>query len=61
MVQETPNAVAQTTAHFLATTRYMAVLNVALLVVALLTARYVSLNVLLAAGLLYLHLSLIHI
>lgn len=58
MTNEPQNTVAQTTAHFLATARYMAVLNVALLVVALLTARYVSLNTLLAAGLLYLHIRL---
>lgn len=60
MTNETRNAVAvaQTTAHFLATARYMAVLNVALLLTNLITAHNIGLNIVLAIGLLYLHIRL---
>lgn len=58
MTNETPNTVAQTTADFLATARYIAVLNLALLIASLLATHCVGLNILLAIGLLYLHIRL---
>lgn len=54
----TDKMLAQTAAHFLATARYLAVLNVALLTVSLVCTHYIGLNLLLACALLYLHIRL---
>ncbi len=48
----------KTTAHFLATARYMAVLNLVLLIASLIKEHCVVFNLLLAVALLYLHLRL---
>ncbi|EJP28270.1 hypothetical protein HMPREF1128_0317, partial [Haemophilus sputorum HK 2154] len=45
----------KTTAHFLATARYMAVLNLVLLIASLIKEHCIFFNLLLAVALLYLH------
>ncbi|MBS6027200.1 MAG: hypothetical protein KH899_06390 [Haemophilus pittmaniae] len=48
----------KTTAHFLATARYMAVLNLVLLMASLIKEHCIFFNLLLAVALLYLHIRL---
>ncbi|THA10762.1 hypothetical protein [Rodentibacter pneumotropicus] len=52
------DSVAKTIAHFLATARYLAVLNIVLFAISLTTTHYIGLNTVLAVGLLYLHIRL---
>ncbi|OOF64717.1 hypothetical protein [Rodentibacter sp. Ppn85] len=58
MTNELADTTAKTTAHFLITARYLAILNVVLLAISFVTAHYIGLNAILATGLLYLHIRL---
>ncbi|TGY48168.1 hypothetical protein E5343_10485 [Rodentibacter caecimuris] len=58
MTNELADTAAKTTAHFLITARYLAVLNTVLLTISLATEHHIGLNVILATGLLYLHIRL---